>query len=339
MKTKKIGWSMIVLVCITWCANLAVIAGPNDVPPLLGDEGVRIFSGPALQSTNTPKFRLNTMAWLRGIVSGIPMDRASDPAAVHPIPENGLQWFDFITTTNFNSWMGTTTFTNSATAAEKNHRVIVAAFGNYPVSDYWCRISSTLTNFVTTLFNVATNTTTHQPNPFSINFVGVDYGPNGQLESYPDPSIGNWVVGGDDRVFSNGEDPSTNTYTRWFRFGATAVINVGSTEEFNGVKSQFVSGLQSFTAELIKGGVVIDSKTVEEEKPTLHIEKYGDNSMIIGISGGQLWMNYKLLAATNLSRAPFLQFYSDSLHSGQSILMPITSDPERYFRLLTVMSP
>ncbi|MFA6404670.1 MAG: hypothetical protein WCW03_01580 [Candidatus Paceibacterota bacterium] len=310
-------------------------SGEVVIPPLFGEEGVIIASLCSSSSPNLAKSRVNAMAGMAGV--SVETDRMTDSAAWYVIPNNGLQWFDPVSTT-FKSWMGTTNISSPFTGTEYGNRIIVHAFGKYPVSNYRCRVASTITNIVTMEFPVGTNTTTGMEIPFNANFVGIDTGTNGLIESFYNPSIATWVVGGDDKVYSNGELPSQVSYDWWYRFGATVSIGATKPSDFNLIKTQFVPELQSLSVSLIKNSVEIGKKTVFEARPKLLIGIYDQDSVIITVDGGQLWIPYQLWSIDNFTGASWSVYYQQALYSGQPVLVP-KPDPMKYFRLITVMSP
>lgn len=311
------------------------VAGEVVIPPLFGEEGVIIASLCSSSSPNLAKSRVSAMAGMAGV--SVETDRTADSGAWYVVGNNSLQWFDPIST-SFHSWMGTTNISSPFTGTEYGNRVVIHAFGKYPVSDYWCRVTSTVTNINSMEFSVATNSTSGLEIPFNANFVGINLGTNRLLESFYNPSVSTWVVGGDDKVYSNGELPSQVSYDWWYRFGATVAVSVVQPSGFNPIKAQFVPQSQSLSASLVKEGVEIGKKTVFEARPKLLIGIHDQDSVIITVGGGQLWIPYQLWSIDNFTGAVWVIYYKQALYSGQPVLVP-KSDPMRYFRLITVMSP
>lgn len=312
--------------------------GPVEVaiPPLFGREGVFIASLCSSASPNLTRSRVNAMAWMAGVP--VPTDRMQDPAAWYAVTTDGLQWFDPVSSSGFHCWIGTTTITNGDTAGEYGNRIVIHAFGKYPVSAYSCRIVSTVTNIGYTEFPIGTNTANGLEIPFNANFIGIGIGVNGTLESWYDPSIGTFRVSGDDTVYSNGELPSTVSYDWWYRFGATIAITVSDPSGFNSIRNQFVPTLQSLFASLVKGGNEIGKMTVVEARPSLLVAPYDHSSILVTVQGGQLWMPYEMWSVENLTGASWDVFYHQALYTGQPVLVP-KPDPMRFFRLVSVLSP
>ncbi|MEK7642138.1 MAG: hypothetical protein AAB365_04100 [Patescibacteria group bacterium] len=304
--------------------------------PWVGQDAVLISSLCASASTNLAQSQRNTMAGLAG-VGTVPTDRINNPAAWYRIPQaqpQGLQWFDAVTTsTNFHSYMGSSSLTNVATGGEWGNRIVVHAAGTSPVSAYWCRITTTITNIPAAFFPVGTNTAGVEI-AFNSNFVGVNFGTNGVCESAYDPAQGKWVAGGDDAVYDAGQSPSVVQYHWWVRFGATAVITISNPSEYSSIRSQFALMDQTFKAELIRTGVVdpVASQTVFAAKSRLWIVDNTDPLIRIGVDGGQVHALYDLLSATNLVNAPWELLQGQTFYTGRTFDVT-NSTPEKYFRL------
>jgi hypothetical protein len=304
--------------------------------PQFGGEHVVIASLVASASPNLTQSYINARGGIFGYA--VSTDRTDNPPAWYLVPANGWQWFDFVTTTGFNSWLGSAALTNNATMGEFGHRFVIHELGRYPANDYWLTVSSSVTNIPTTTLNVATNSTTGAEIAFNSNFIGINYGPNGVLDSFYDPSSGAIVVGGDDTVFTSGL-PSQSTYTAWWRFGSTVSVTVSSTAGFNPIKDQFAEANQWFTATLSKNGTSVASETVTAATPSLAIVALNPTKtqLAVTIQGAQLDLGYQLLTTTSLTPPEvWSQVYpNQTFYNGTAIM--VTNDvPKRFFRVRAV---
>lgn len=296
------------------------------------DEGVKIFSLCSSSSQYLTQSRANTMAWMAG-ASGISTDRTSNPAACYSIPSDGLQWFDWLTT-SYKSWLGTTatTLTN-----ENGHRVVVSCAGKYPVGNYWCRIASTSTNIGSGYFPVGLFSGTTNEIQFNLNFPGIRFGTNGVQDSFYDTTLGRWVQVGDDTIYINGEYPSRVIYDWWYRFGATVQKTLALPGDVAVVKSEFVSAVQSLTAELVMPSVStngIGTVTVTEALPRLMASRSPMAGIRFQISGGQMGIPYELLQTTNLSwPITWTIIHSNVVWNTGNVWDDPTPLPDAYFRL------
>ena len=310
--------------------HISANAKPALTFPLFGGEHVIIASLCASASPSRNQSYINACGGIFGY--GVPTDRTSFPSAWYLIPPNGLQWFDFVST-SFNSWLGSAALTNSATMGEFGHRIIIHELGLYPVKAYWLTVSSSVTNIGTSMLNVATNSYDGTEIAFNSNFIGINYGPNGVRDSFYDPSSNEVVVGGDDTVLTNGY-PSASIYTAWERFGSTVSVNVSSTAAFNPIKDQFATTNQWFTATLSRNGTVVESETVKEAVPSLSIAAtLNPAQLTVTILGAQLDMGYQLLATDSLvPPVVWSQEYSNQSFFNGTAIMVTNSVPKRIFR-------
>lgn len=307
-----------------------VVSSVVAVEPLhsftLGQDGVVIHSGPALGSPSVSAHRANTMGGLVG-VSSIPMDRNVNPAAFVPIPSDGLQSFDY-TTTSFDSWLGT-----ASTNGQRGHRCIVSVAGVSPVSAYSCRITSSDTNVGSKTFGVGTNAAGAELG-FSSTFVGINLGANGVLDSSFDPAQGAWVQRGDDTLYVGGQSPSTVAYHVWYRFGGQVFVTITSPSGFDAINGQFATSNQWLTAELLKSGVPVASRTVTEAVPRLGIAREGfknPSPVRISVLGGQLRVPYTLVGAPSIHGSPWMIAYGQAIYTETQVTLS-NSAPMRFFR-------
>ncbi|OGI94506.1 hypothetical protein A3A03_02295 [Candidatus Nomurabacteria bacterium RIFCSPLOWO2_01_FULL_40_18] len=293
----------------------------------LGQNGIVIHSGPALNSPSVNAHRGNTMGGLVG--ASVPMDRVANPVAFYPTLQRGLQSFDYVTTT-FPSWMGST---NNVPTGQLGHREIISCAGASPVSSYVCHIVSTDTNIGSATFGVATNGSGAELT-FSSTYVGINFGANGVLNSFYDPAQGAWVQAGDDTVFVGGQLPSAVMYHVWYRFGATVSVIITAPSGFNAVNGQFASADQWLTAQLFKSGVLMASRTVTEAVPSLTIMKetnVGPSPMRLALGGGQLRVPYTILGASQVS-GPWTSAYGQAIFSSDTPVTLPNNIPIRFFR-------
>jgi hypothetical protein len=315
--------------------GMSSVSSLNGVPfaPDEQSEGVQIFSLCTSTSTSLAQSRANTMAWLIGL-GGIPTVRTTNPAACYSIPVDGLQWFDFLGTV-YKSWLGVTPV-SQATTNENGLRVVVSCAGKWPVGDYWCRIISNSTNIGSNYFPVGLLSGMTNEIQFNLNFVGLDFGPDGIRQSYYDTTLERWVQLGDDHVYINGEYPSQVPYTWWCRFGATIQKTVASQNEATTVRREFSVNVKSVTAELVKPSVGtngIGSVTVSQAIVSLSATKFS-STLRITISGGQVGTLYKMLTSTNLTQVSVWQLLSNTQYpSGATVVLPI-SESKRFFKMV-----
>ena len=297
---------------------------------LVGQEGVILSSMCALDSTNRVRARINALCGMFGL--SVPTNRAQNPAAWWPIPENGFQSFDHVTTSGFHAWMGLTAPTNPATANENGSQLLVHLAGLYPVSAYSYRIATTDPRFTETVAPVGTNSSQMEIQ-FSENFPGIDFGTNGVCESFRDVATGDYVQGGDDTVHVFSEFPSEVSYTWWARLGASAFLTITAPSGFDTVNQAFITSTQSFTGALMRNGIVVASKTVSEARPTLRIARTQVSHSTLSVEGGQLRIPYTLLSSPTVSGSPWTTHEAFSLSSGASVT--ISNTAIRFFRLRT----
>jgi hypothetical protein len=298
---------------------------------LVGQEGVILASMCALDSTNRPRARINALCGMFGL--SVPTNRTENPAAWWPIPEDGFQSFDHVTTSGFHSWMGTTALTNPATVNENGSQIVIQLSGLYPVSAYSYRIATTDSRFTETVAPVGTNSSQMEIQ-FSENFPGIDFGTNGVCESFRDVGTGDYVQGGDDTVHVFSELPSEVSYTWWARLGASVFLTVNAPSGFDTVNQAFITATQSFTGELMRNGIVVASKTVKEAQPSLSIQRNSSASTLsLAIQGGQLRIPYALLSSPAVPGSPWTTYEASPLPSGASVT--VSNAATRFFRLKT----
>ena len=291
------------------------------------EEGVRISSLCATTSTNMVQSRKYTMAGLVG--QNVPTDRVSDPSAWYSIPFKGWQLWDGIQTT-FNSRFGTTIMATS----ENGHRMVIHVSGKYPVGNYRCRITSSVTNYTSIYieFPVGTNTSGNEI-AFNANFVGISFGANGVLESSINPVTGAWTQGGDDRVYSNGEFPSTVLYDWWYRFGSTLAISINHTDGFEPLKGEFASQVPTLKVELMTPDRVVASRTIEAARASIGIVR-DDGQIRLSVLGGQTLLHYVLQGKETVSS--IWENYHGGAYfiSGQKWIEPTHHWKHGFFRLI-----
>ncbi len=304
------------------------------------EEGVRIASLCTSASTNLIQSRAYAMAGLAN--KNVPTDRTANPPAWYIVPMSTPSWqLQDGVQTAFHSWLGSTFVTNPATTVEYGHRLVVHAAGLYPISKYWCRISTTSTNYPGAYFPIATNISTGAEIAFNANFIGIKFGTNGTLDSSINLTTGVWTQGGDDTIYSNGELPSTVQYDWWYRFGATVVINITQPSGFDSLKSEFSMTNQSLTAELVvpsQDNQVLDRKTIVAAQSELQIWNENEQNVRLKISGGQTLLHYQIMSTNDIVQPlpwPFL--HGGALYNPeQSWLEPNNPDQKGFFRLLAV---
>lgn len=303
------------------------------------EEGVRISTGPSFASTYTAQHRQVVMAGLGGI--SVTHDRTNIPSAYYPLFGNVWQLWEGVssTNTNFKLWRGTQVPGAPTTTNELGCRMLIHSAGRYPVSNYWCRVSSSSTNYGNFFFQVGMNSTNGEI-AFNPQFVGIWFGPDGVLNSYIDPATGSWVQVGDDAVYTNGELPSQVPYDWWYRYGATVVVNIGNSAGFIPLQREFAATNQTFTAELIvrSGGVdtTVDSQTLGSAFPRLGIKNNnnGDHQVLLSVTEGQTLLSYEILTQTDVEK-PIDQWPQIHLYQGMLLHQEWNEgapDPKRFYR-------
>ena len=311
----------------------AAPAAPGDVyvPTFLEAklETLKVSSLAALTSPNVVKSRANAMRALLGDPTTM-TDRDTNSAAWHEVLPFGLERFDFVTT-SFGSWMGVTT--NPLAASEHGHRIVVSAYGRSPVSQYDCGISSGIDQVGDpVLFKIGFNSATGAELPFNPQFVGIDLGPDGKLQSGISKTTGEWIVQGDDHIYQSGL-PSATKYDIFVRLGATVAVNINGPSEFSSL--DFGPG-SYITATLQVGGAVKASKTVKSPvppppgTPKLAIAR-ADVGQKVTVIDGVDGVDYRLLTSTSVT-GPWLPL-AGALRKGQS--RSFTLIENTYFRLVT----
>lgn len=302
----------------------------------LGQDAIYVCSGPASTSPNTTLYRARTMAGMFGAT--VPTNRDLDPAAWYWIPTPdmapfGLQWFDALTTP-FHSFKGATTLTNQMTAGEYGHRIVINTIGTYPVSSYTLTISSSLTNIPSVTFGIATNTSTGAEILFNPQFVGEDWGVDGTRQSQYSVPQGRDIAAGDDQVFDAGQQPSTNTYSAFVRFGSTISIVASTPADLDLFRTQFNSGNQWIRVQLRKNGVLVAEKYISSAMAKAVIMQGPDDvSVTIGVLGGQENSPYTIESRTNLVNDAWQPFAPGvTISSGNAQTFP-KSESMRFFRL------
>ena len=288
-------------------------------------EAIIIASLPASTSPSLIQLRANAMAGMVGMI--VPTDRTVNPAAWYVVPDDGLQAFDGITT-SFGSWMGK----SNTFPSERGHRIVVHVSGKFPVSKYWVRVTVSAPPLVGGYFAVGTASANGSEIPFGPNFVGIDFGSNGKLDSTVNPSTGGvWQRGGDDVVFDNGQLPSQVTYTVWYRFGSTTSTTINDASGFSGITAG------SLKAELVvrEGGVdtIVVTKEVKAARPKISISKTSAESFEISIVGGQFLSLYEVLTSKRVE-GPWTLLHAGAL-PGQ-VWSEDFSEPKRFFQLRAV---
>ncbi len=314
-------------------------AQQNSLPVLAAKpEKVEIAS---LCSSGSPNLVASRLTAMNGLV-GLPVNTdPADPTAWYVVAPDMWEWHNIVSLASASPnvmWRGKTSFLTPAQSAEKGNRLVIHAMGQYPVSAYECEITTSLTNIATTRFFVGKDSAGNEL-PFSANFVGLNFGANGILESTRNPVSGLWTQMGDDTVFSNNERPSAVQYNEWFRFGATAVITAGNLAAMDGVKAQFANGTPTFTARLIKNGTEVHSKTVTEIQLRLRItpgpvglESYD----VLTIIGGQDDERYHIEHSPE-PNGPWTEVDAD-LFNAQTVYVDRVPGQSRFYRA-KVVSP
>lgn len=312
----------------------AAPAAPGDVyvPTFLEAklETLKISSLAALTSPNVVKSRANAMRALLGDPT-ILADRSTNPAAWHEVLPFELQSFDFVTT-SFGSWMGVTT--NPLAASEHGHRIVVSAYGRSPVSQYDCGIASGIDQIgEPVLFKIGFNSATGAELPFNPQFVGIDLGPDGKLQSGISKTTGEWIAQGDDHIYQSGL-PSATKYDIFLRLGATVAVNINGPSEFASL--DFGPG-SYLTATLQVGAAVKATKTVKAPvppppgTPKLAIVRT-DAGVKVTVSDGADGVNYRLLTSASLS-GPWVAT-EGTVKKGDNRPFPVSTGT-KFFRLVT----
>ena len=222
------------------------------------------------------------MAALGGL--SMPSDRVNDPAAAYFVPADGWQLFDGVQTA-YQSWLG-----SSTTTGQYGHRMVISTAGRYPVSQYRLRVSSTATNYGSFNIPVGLASDGGSEIAFNQNFVGIDFGANGVLDSHIDQTTHLWVQVGDDKVLMSGK-PSTSHYDWWYRFGAQLSATISDYTGFDPLKSEFVASVPTLTAELIvPGGTerIAASRTIKAAQFRAVMSPNGTPGQVrLKIEGGQ----------------------------------------------------
>lgn len=284
------------------------------------EQGVRISTGPSFASSYTAQHRQIVMAGLGGV--SVTHDRTNVPSAYYPLFGKVWQLWEAVssTNTNFKLWLGTEVPGAPATTNELGCRMLVHSAGRFPVSNYWCRVIASSTNYGSAFFQVGMNSTNGEI-AFNPQFVGIWFGTNGVLDSYISPISGMWVQAGDDAVYTNGELPSQVPYDWWYRYGATIVVNIGNKEGFIPLQREFAATNQTFTAELIvrSGGVdtVVDSQILDSAAPRLGIRNNnnGDHQVLLSVEDGQTLLSYDILTHTEVEK-PVAEWTQIHLYQG-----------------------
>lgn len=315
--------------------------------PLLTSNPNRIYQLSLASSDNshTPQVRQNVMKWLSGL--SVPMDRTYDPTAVYLIPRassgmastSGLQLYD-CASTGFPFWRGQTppNTNNPMIVNATGHRdVCPVILSTNKVSKYWVRVTSTSPTIGNALFPVATNSTSGQEIGFNPQYIAIGPGGNGVLDSFPDPSTGQWVKVGDDEIFVSGFPSSAGIdgHYKWvLRFGSTIAVTVTDYASFSALKNEFASNNIMLKVELLlKDGEseqVLDSYTVQAALPGLRIDSGTNSTVTLTVLGGQDMLVHQLETRPGLS-GTWTNAHDDLLQTGRS-WAEIATSPMAYFR-------
>lgn len=261
---------------------------------LLGQPQTKILSAPYHQSANDPTLVLNRLYSMTFLTRGVvPMDRIMNPASVHVLEGKNFQLYDGAGTI-FHSWVGRT----NIPTMQYGHRLNFPLFGTGRVSGYWNRITTSSTNYVGGFFPVGTNSAGVEIN-LGPNFMALSKGPNGNLDSAPDPITGGYTRGGDDVLYTSGSpsDPAKNIDI-WWRLGASAVIVINSTSGFDSLRQEFAGQGTNLTirSELGKFDnngvfVVMASSEIVAATAKIDVTKENDN-VVLQAKGGQDLLRY-----------------------------------------------
>ncbi len=316
--------------------------GKLDLNPrqMLGSNAIYISSMCALTSPNLAQSRIYVMGGLAG--ANVPTDRTLNPAAWYRVPTSsgtnyGLQWFDWCVTTS-KSWLGGLVDTNSASKDEHGGRVVISPQGVGSPNGYWVRITTSLTNIAPAYFPISTNSDGVTPLPFSYTFVGLNYGPNGVLDSAWSSQSAKWVAAGDDTVYDGSQGtvyPHQVAVDFFQRFGSSVFITANSIGDFVDVMRQFALKPHiTLTAELVTNGVTVASETVVAAVPSLVIWRLPNGMIRIEMIGGQYNYPYDIETAADVQGAPWLKIDGQTLFLGSQGYFDVPStDPMRFYRL------
>jgi len=318
--------------------QVASVPTPSLPQVALLPERLMLSSLCASASSHVTQSRRNAMGGLIGMTVNTD---AAHPEGWYVVPTDGLQWHHLVASTTFALWRGKTTGLTTLQSTERGNRVVIHAQGLYPVSSYTCRISSALTNVASVTFDIGRDSQTQAVIPFNINFVGLNFGPNGVIESTYDPETGIWTQRGDDIVYSNGELPSSVSYHAWVRFGATVVVTVGNPASMDEVKNQFITGSPNLTTELIRSGDTVDTQVVRAELPRLTIRPaaYSTNGSVTEVFMNVVTAQDDVVyhfESTSTFTDPWNEYFVQ-VRKGDTVRANVPSFGQTFFRLKAVL--
>jgi hypothetical protein len=360
MKTNLLVTLALLCALATHAATLVVVNGGDDNVPYpksvnkpirlelqpaprapLGESAIYIASMCSLSSPHLTQSRVNTVKGMWG--GDVPTDRMITPAAWYRVPQTwgpnyGLQWFDG-TVTLAKSFMGAPAPTNNVASDEHGHRWVISVAGKGNPNDFFVRLTTSITNIAPSYFSVSTNSADGTPLQFSFTYIGVDYGPNGVLDSAWNSSLGKVVAGGDDTVY-DGSQPSPvyahQVHIDYFtRFGSSVYITGNQPGDFTDVMDQFATTPVPWVhAELVSNDATVASELAVAAVPSLLAYRYTPTMARVVMIGGQYSFSYDIESAENLTGAPWLKIIGESLQLGSQGYRDYPSvNSERYFRL------
>ncbi len=295
--------------------------------------GIRLVSAPFspdANDVNVIRNRANIMSELAG---GTPLnDRTVNLSATHFL-NGSFQMYDGVSTT-FPSWKGKV----EGSMLGYGHRILIPVAGAGRVSQYWCRISTTSSNYVAgNMFPIGTNSNGAEIQ-FNQNFIGIDIGPNGILESSVNPSTGLLTRGGDDLLRTSGS-PSNPliTYHYFIRLGATLAININSVGGFDPLRVEF-SGAGTnltITAELgmkneLGTFVPVATHKIVAAAAKMTVAKNG-NMVRFEMVDGQELNHYRVLYQ-DFANGPWMNLHSGVLRLLNSPFEVESEGAQRYYR-------
>lgn len=317
---------------------------PESVP-LLSTMPNKIYqlSGPSSASSHTTTYRQRVMKWLGG--GSVSMDRTLDPTAVYLIPRHsgmsqpwGLQLYD-MATTGFPFWNGQAPpDTNSTAIANATwHRIVVPliASGNQ-MRKYWVRVTTSSTIIGNSMFPVATNSANGQEIAFNSQYIAIDLGENGNLDSFQDPGTGQLVQAGDDTIHTSGFPSSLEGhYDTVLRFGSTIAVTVSDYASFASLKNEFASNNITLKVELVlkesDSETVLDSYETSAAVCKLAIAGLPNNVVRLTNVGGQTMLVNQLESRPDIQGSSWSVARPDMLPSGRFWDEP--TDGMHFFRL------
>jgi len=312
--------------------------------PRVGQTGILIASLCSVSSPHVAQSRRNFRIGITG--NPVATDPTDDPSAWHLLKANtsvdGLQWFDMVGTT-FASWRGTTAVTSN-TASEVGNSLVLHVFGTQAISNCWLFVGSTLPNVgYPPPIPLGTNSSGAELK-FGANFIGFYYGLSRVPQWAYDPSTDTWIVGGDNKVYVNGESPSQVPYDAWVYFGPRLTVTMTDPSQYASEKAYFQNTPQSLYAQLRVGGPFgpsVAEEPVLEAQPFLRTVRDG-NHLSLAVDGGQYWMNYQILQSPSIKDPLWTPFDSQVVFRGQqvSVVPDFNIGPKQmYYKLHAVIVP